>query len=88
MATLSFNPATPKLYQATVASVSGLANSTAYVASVATPNGHTQTVNFKTNGSGAASFSLTANLSGAYTVTVTPAAATASVSGSFNTGGN
>lgn len=85
---ISFNPATPKLYQSTTASVSGLANSTAYVASVTTPNGHTQKVQFATNGSGAATFPVVPGNSGAYTVTIYPAVAVSSGSGSFSTGGN
>ena len=85
---ISFNPTTPRLYQSTTVSVSGLANSTAYQASIATPHGHTQTVTFKTDGSGAASFPVVATVSGTYTVTVYPAAAASSGTGSFNTGGN
>ena len=85
---ISFNPANPKLYQTTTASVTGATATTAYYLSIATPHGGTKTYNFKTDGSGNASIAVVTGEAGTHTVNVYPLAPASSASGTFNTSGN
>jgi hypothetical protein len=80
-ASLSAN-ATPtggqKALSTVTITVAGHTATTAYYATVATPAGHTQTCAFKTDGSGAGSFTFVPQNAGTYTINsylVTPLAA-------------
>jgi hypothetical protein len=68
--------------------MSGASNATAYVASITTPAGHTQTARFTTDGSGAGSFTFVPSSAGTYAVSVVPATATATVTAKVNIGGH
>lgn len=85
---VSFNPANPKSYQSTTASVTGGSATTAYQLVISTPAGHTLTYNFKTDGSGNASIVVGPNLAGTHTWNVYLTAPTSQANGSYNTGGN
>lgn len=85
---VSFNPAVPKVYQTTTASVTGGSASTAYYLSIATPHGGTVNYNFKTDSSGHASIPVVSIVSGSHTWNVYPMAPASAANGSFNTGGN
>ena len=83
---LSFNPANPKSLQKTTCSVTGGANNTSYILSVSSPHG-TGTMNFTTDGSGAASLPMYFPGSGSYSFTVTPASASSSATATVTVGG-
>jgi len=74
--------------RAVTVNATGLTATTAYVATTLTPQGHTQTNKFTTDGSGAASFQIVPSTLGVHTVTVTPATTAAAVSSSFTAGGH
>lgn len=82
----TFSPTNPKLYQTTTGSVTGGTATTTYYMSIVNPSGHTQTYNFKTDGSGNASVLIAPPISGTYTWNIYPIAAASAANGSFNTG--
>lgn len=84
----SFSPANPKLYTTTTGSVTGGVASTAYYMSLANPAGHTQIINFKTDGSGNASILIVPNISGTDTWNIYAIAPTSVANGTFNTSGH
>lgn len=67
--------------------VAGHANSTAHIAQISNPQGHVQTVNFTTNGSGGASFAFVPQMAGTHTITTYPAATVQVATTSLNVGG-
>lgn len=85
-ASIAFSGGTKALTTAT-GTVSGASNNTAYVVSVAA-QGHTQTINVKTDGSGGATFKFVPWVAGTYTVTLTPASQSASATATVNIGGH
>lgn len=81
----SFSPANPKLYATTTGSVTGGVATTAYYMSISTPQGHTQLVNFKTDGSGNASVLVVPNIAGTFTWNIYPVAPASAANGTFAT---
>ena len=69
-------------------SATALTASTAYVATTLTPQGHTVTSRFTTDGAGAGSFTLVPQTAGVHQVSVAPAVAAVAASTSFNAGGH
>jgi hypothetical protein len=70
------------------ANVTALTATTAYVATTQTPQGHTATNRFTTDGAGAGTFQIVPQSAGTYQVSVAPAATAAAVTGSFYAGGH
>ena len=86
MAAISFSGGTKCLTNVT-GSISGASNNTAYVVSVVA-QGHTQTINVTTNGSGAGSFVFVPWTAGTYTATLTPASSAAAATATVTIGGH
>lgn len=84
----SFSPTNPKLYTTTTGSVTGGVASTAYQMVLVTPAGHTQTVSFKTDGSGNASVLVVPSISGTFTWNIYTTAPTSVANGTFGTSGH
>lgn len=91
MASLSFNAAPSggqKALTTVTVSASAHTATTSYIASVATPQGHTQTIPFKTDGSGAATFTFVPATAGTYTVTTALAVPATVATANLNVGGH
>lgn len=84
----SFSPANPKLYTTTTGSVTGGVATTAYQMVLLNPAGHTQIINFKTDGSGNASVTVVPGISGTNTWNIYTLAPTSVANGTFNTSGH
>lgn len=68
--------------------VTGAAATTAYYATISNPDVHIQTVQFKTDGSGAASFTFVPVLAGTYTLNIYPSSPASAANATLNIGGH
>jgi predicted RNA methylase len=81
---VSFSSTAGRSYTTQTITVSALTPSTAYIAYVGHPTGHSQTIEFTTDGAGAATLSFVPQAVGAHNVTVVPKTAAAVATGSNN----
>ena len=87
-AAVSFSQAVCKALQSVqTVTLTGLAASTAHVASITNPQGHVATINVTSDGSGNASFKFTPDSAGIYSVSVVAPVVSPVVTGTFRCGG-
>ena len=79
---VSFSNTTGLLHTTQTIAVTALSATTAYVATIVGPAGHTRRIEFTTDGAGAATLTFEPQSRGAFTVSVSPKSPAATATGS------